>query len=124
MKERVLLLPADERRTVADGQEALTWEQMKIIEIILVHGSVKTRNLVDLFCVSGQTAIKELALMVEKGMIQRRGKGRRVHYVLRQWLPVLFHAFHPVFTSEFIFRISGLIRNIPKIKCVSQNMIK
>ena len=66
VKERVLLLSTDEHRKVTDGQVALSERQMKIIEFIHAHGSVKTSNLVSLYHISRQAALSELAHMVEK----------------------------------------------------------
>ena len=83
VKERVLLLSSDEHRKVAEGQVALSERQMKIIEHIHAHGSIKTPDLVTLFHISRQAALKELSQMVEKKLIQRRGIRRGAHYVLK-----------------------------------------
>jgi DeoR/GlpR family transcriptional regulator of sugar metabolism len=62
---------------------ALSGRQIEIIEFIYAHGSVMMSDVVSLNHISRQAAIKELALMVENGLIVRRGLGRRVHYVMR-----------------------------------------
>jgi len=83
VKERVLLLSSDEHRKAAGGQVALSERQMKIIEFIHARGSVKSSDLVAMFRVSRQAALKELTILVEKNLIQREGDRRGARYVLR-----------------------------------------
>jgi Fic family protein len=83
VKERVLLLSSDEHRKAAGGQVALSERQMKIIEFIHARGSVKSSDLVTMFKVSRQAALKELTSMVEKNLILREGDRRGARYVLR-----------------------------------------
>ena len=83
VKERVLLLSSDEHRKVVRGQVALSERQMKIIEFIHANGSIKTSDLVTLFHISRQAALKELSQMMEKELIQMKGIRRGAHYVLR-----------------------------------------
>jgi len=68
VKERVLLLSSDEHRKVAGGQVALSERQMKIIEFIHAHGSVKTSDLASMFRVSRQAALRELTAMAGKDL--------------------------------------------------------
>lgn len=82
VKERVLLLSSDEHRKAAGGQVALTERQMKIIEHIHAHGSVKSGDLVSLFHITRQAALKELTRLMEKGIIRREGVRRGARYVL------------------------------------------
>jgi Fic family protein len=82
VKERVLLLSSDEHRKVARGQVALSERQMKIIEFIHTHGSVKSGDLMRLYGISRQAAGKELAQMVEQNLIRTEGKGRATRYVM------------------------------------------
>src|SRR5208337_4319034 len=83
VKERVLLLSSDEHRKAARGQVALSERQMKIIEYIHAHGSIKTTDLVTLFHISRQAALKELSQMAGKELIERKGVRRGAHYVLK-----------------------------------------
>jgi Fic family protein len=83
VKERVLLLSSEEHRKAAGGQIALTERQMKIIGFIHARGSVKSSDLVSMFNVSRQAALKELNSMVEKNLILREGDRRGARYVLR-----------------------------------------
>ncbi len=82
VKERVLLLSADEHWKQLDGQVALSERQMKIIEFIHAHGSVKSGDLMRQYGISRQAAGKELATMVEQNLIRIDGKGRTTRYVI------------------------------------------
>jgi Fic family protein len=81
VKERVLLLSSDEHRKAAGGQVALSGRQMKIIEYIHAHGSVKSGDLMRVYGISRQAAGKELSRMTELGLIRAEGKGRATRYV-------------------------------------------
>lgn len=81
VKERVLLLSSDKHRKVAGGQVALSERQMKIIEFIHAHGSVKSGDLMRLYGISRQAAGKELGQMVGLGLIRAEEKGRATRYV-------------------------------------------
>lgn len=83
VKERVLLLSSDEHRKASGEQVALSERQMKIIEYIHAHGSVKTTDLVSPFHISRQAALKELSQMADKELIVRRGVRRGAHYILK-----------------------------------------
>ncbi len=83
VKERVLLLSSDEHKKVAGGQVALSERQMRVIEIIHARGSVKTSDLVAMFKVSRQAALKELTALVEKNLILREGDRRGARYILK-----------------------------------------
>jgi Fic family protein len=82
VKERVLLLSSDKHRKGAGGQVALSERQMKIIEFIHARGSVKSGDLVRLFHISRQAGGKELAHMVELGLVRTERKGRATRYVM------------------------------------------
>ncbi|OPX62200.1 MULTISPECIES: Fic family protein [unclassified Methanoregula] len=83
VKERVLLLSSDEHRKAARGQVALSERQMRIIEFIHANGSVKSGDLVSMFRISRQAALRELTSMMEKDLILREGDRRGARYVLR-----------------------------------------
>lgn len=83
VKERVLLLSSDEHRKSAGGQVALSGRQMKIVEFIHANGSVKSGDLVSMFRISRQAALKELSALVEKGVLKREGDRRGARYVLQ-----------------------------------------
>jgi predicted HTH transcriptional regulator len=83
VRERVLLLSSDEHRKVAGGQVALSGRQMKIIEFIHAHGAVKTSDLMVMFAISRQAALKEMTVLVEKNLVQREGDRRGARYILQ-----------------------------------------
>ncbi len=82
VKERVLLLSSDEHKKGAGGQVALSERQMQIIEFIHAHESVKSADLVRAYGISRQAAGRELARMVELGLIRTEQKGRATRYVM------------------------------------------
>lgn len=82
VKERVLLLSSDEHRKSAGGQVALSERQMKIIGFIHANGSVKSGDLMQSYGISRQAAGKELARMMELGLIRAEAKGRATRYVM------------------------------------------
>lgn len=82
VKERVLLLSSEEHRKEVRGQVALSERQMKIIEHIHASGSIRTSDLVAMFHISRQAALKELSQMAEKELIRREGVRRGAYYVL------------------------------------------
>jgi predicted HTH transcriptional regulator len=82
VKERVLLLSSDEHRKTTASQVALSERQMKIIEFIHAHGSIKSGDLMKLYGISRQAAGKELAQMVARSLISVEGKGNATRYVI------------------------------------------
>ena len=56
--------------------------QMKIIEFIHTHGSIKNGDIMSLYDISRWTAGKELAKMVEQNLIRIDGKGRATRNVM------------------------------------------
>jgi Fic family protein len=83
VKERVLVLSSDGHRKAAGGQVALSERQMRVIEFIHTHGSVKSSDLASMFSISRQAALKELTALVEKDLLKREGDRRGARYVLR-----------------------------------------
>jgi predicted HTH transcriptional regulator len=79
----VLLLSSDEHRKAAGGQVALSERQMRVIEFIHTNGSVKSSDLVAMFRISRQAALKELTALGEKGLLQREGDRRGARYILK-----------------------------------------
>jgi len=64
------------------GQVALSERQMKIIEFIHTHGSIRSGDIISLYGISRQAAGKELEKMVELNLIRIDGKGRATRYVM------------------------------------------
>ena len=63
---------------------SLTDRQKKIIEYISEKGKITTRETKKALRVPDRTAIKELQKLVELKIIQSKGEGRGVHYVLNR----------------------------------------
>lgn len=61
---------------------SLTDRQKKIIEYISEKGKITTSETKKVLRIPDQTAIKELRKLVELKIIQPKGKGRDVHYIL------------------------------------------
>jgi DeoR/GlpR family transcriptional regulator of sugar metabolism len=64
------------------GKVALTGRQMKIIEFIHAHGSVKSGDLMRLYGISRQAAGREPGQMAGQNLIRTEGKGRTTRYVM------------------------------------------
>jgi len=58
--------------------------QKKALEYLQNKGTITRRKYLDITNVSTRTANNELKNLVEKGLIKRKGKGRAVHYILRE----------------------------------------
>jgi len=56
--------------------------QMKIIEFIHAHGSIKSGDIMTLYGISRQAAGKDIAKMVELNLIRIDGKERAKWYVM------------------------------------------
>jgi ATP-dependent DNA helicase RecG len=62
--------------------EMMSERQRKIIDYLKNHGNI-TRNIcIDILGVSKDTAVRELTGLISKDMIERKGVGRGVYYVL------------------------------------------
>jgi Fic family protein len=83
VKERVLLLSGDQHRKATSGQVALSERQMKIIEYVRQNGSVKTRDIVGLFHISRQAALKELKVLIDQDLLLKEGIRKSAHYILK-----------------------------------------
>ena len=82
VKEKVLQLSIEKERQRKKGQIALTERQMKVIEFIQRNGKITAGDVVDMFKITRQAALKELSKLTELKVIALRGKGRGAHYVL------------------------------------------
>ena len=81
VKETVLKLGSREKH-ISKPQISLTEKQMKIIEVIDVHGRVTNKDLQSLFKISAQAVHKELTKLVDLNVIKPAGAGRSLYYVL------------------------------------------
>jgi len=82
VKNRVLRLSSDKLKNDMNGQITLTERQMKIIEHMNRNGKITSGAVSDMFGFSRQAALKELAKLVDMGVIRLEGTGRGSHYVI------------------------------------------
>lgn len=82
VKERVLLLSSDLKRKQLKGQIALTERQMRIVERINDYGHITNKTVREMFKLSDEGALKEIKKLLSLGVIELKGKGRNVRYVL------------------------------------------
>jgi Fic family protein len=82
VKEKVLGLSKDIKVLKERGQVAINERQMKIVEWIVGEGRITNRDIQRMFEISNTSAKHELAKLKDLGVIEQRGKGRNVHYVL------------------------------------------
>ncbi|MCR4292662.1 MAG: hypothetical protein NUV76_07280 [Candidatus Kuenenia sp.] len=82
VKGRVLSLSVDLKRKQLKGQIALTDRQMRIVERINDYGHITNKTVREMFQLSDEGALKEIKKLLSLGVIELRGKGRNVRYVL------------------------------------------
>ena len=83
VKERVLQLSLERQKQREKGQIALTERQMKIIELIQKNGQISSGDIQKTFKISRQAAYKEIKKLIELDIIERRGSGKAIYYVLK-----------------------------------------
>jgi len=84
----VVTLYAADLSKLAEEEEASRWAEMGLNErqvqamlYLVTHASITNREYRELTGVGRDTAHRELRELVQRGLIQRRGQGRMVHYV-------------------------------------------
>ena len=83
VKEKVLQLSLERQKQREKGQIALTERQMKIIELIQKNGQISSGDIQKTFKISRQAAYKEIKKLIELDIIERRGSGKAIYYVLK-----------------------------------------
>ncbi|MCD6209344.1 MAG: Fic family protein [Methanophagales archaeon] len=83
VKERVLQLSLERQKQREKGQIALTERQMKIVEFIQRNGQISSGDIQKTFKISRQAAYKEIKKLIEQDIIERRGSGKAIYYVLK-----------------------------------------
>ena len=81
VKEAIIKLGSKAKKGIKN-QISLTQKQMKIIERINTDGMITNRELREVFKISAQAAHKELKKLIMMNVIESKGKGRALHYVL------------------------------------------
>jgi len=83
VKEKVLQLSLERQKQREKGQIALTERQMKIVEFIQRNGQISSGDIQKTFKLSRQAAYKEIKKLIELDIIERRGSGKAIYYVLK-----------------------------------------
>ncbi len=83
-KGKVLQLSLEKHKKEAKGQVALTEKQMKIIEHIISNERITSSEIQKMFKISRQAAHKEILKLIELNLIEQKGTGKAVYYVLKQ----------------------------------------
>lgn len=86
IKEKVQSLSRDLKlkKEIGGAQIALSERQMKIVDYIQKVGFLQNKQFVELFpMVSEDTVLRELKVLLEKGIIKREGSTKAARYILR-----------------------------------------
>jgi Fic family protein len=82
IRKRVIGLSKDIKILKQKGQIGLTERQMRIVERIISKGSITNREARELLGLSDEGVRKEIAKLIELGVLAKEGEGRATHYVL------------------------------------------
>jgi Fic family protein len=82
VRKKVIGLSKDIKALKGKGQIALTERQMKIVERIVEKGKITNREIREMFELSDEAVRKEIAKLMKSGVLEGKGKGRAVYYVL------------------------------------------
>lgn len=82
VKERVIGLSKNIKVLKEKGQVALNKRQMLIVEKIIADCKITNRDIRVMFGISDTSATNEISKLIELEVIERKGKGRSIHYVL------------------------------------------
>lgn len=80
--ERVIRLSSERLRRTKKGQIALTERQMRIVEFINLYGKITNQDVRKMFKVSNRAALDEINKLLKLRVLQSKGRGRGLHYVL------------------------------------------
>lgn len=83
VKEKVLQLSLEGHKKAARGQVALTEKQTKIIEQIISNGRITSGEIQKMLKISRQAAHKELIKLIELELIEQKGTGKAIYYVIK-----------------------------------------
>lgn len=61
--------------------EGLNERQVEAVLYVREHGRITNREYQTLFRVSHDTACRDLRGLLEKGLVEQRGRGRGIHYI-------------------------------------------
>lgn len=83
VKEKALHLSLEKHKKESKGQIALTEKQMKIMENIISNGQITSGEIQKMFKISRQAAHKEIIKLIELNLIEQKGAGKAIHYVIK-----------------------------------------
>lgn len=83
VKEKVLRLSLEGHKKAARGQVALTEKQAKIVGHIISDGRITSSEIQKMLKISRQAAHKELIKLIELNLIEQKGTGRAIYYVIK-----------------------------------------
>jgi Fic family protein len=83
VKEKVLQLSLEKHKNVSKGQVALTEKQTKVIGLIISNGRITSGEIQKMFKISRPAAYKEIKKLIELNLIEPKGAGKAVHYVIK-----------------------------------------
>ncbi len=83
IEERVIRLSSERLRKTKKGQIPLNERQMKIVEFIIQNGKIANKDVRIMFKISDEGALKEIKKLLNSSVIESRGRGRSLHYVLQ-----------------------------------------
>ena len=83
VKEKVLQLSLERQKQREKGQIALTERQMKIVEFIQRNGQISSGDIQRIFKISRQAAYEEIKKLIELDIIEKKGSGKAIYYVLK-----------------------------------------
>jgi Fic family protein len=81
VRQRIIGLSLDVQKMKDYGQMALTERQMKIVESVNKNRKITVGEIVAMFGISRQSALKEAGKLMDMNVITLVGKGRGAHYI-------------------------------------------
>jgi len=83
VKEKVLRLSIERKKKEKMGQIALTERQMKILEYIQRNGRITSGEIQKMFKISRQAAHKEIKKLISIDVIEAKGSGKAIYYIIK-----------------------------------------
>ena len=83
VKEKALQLSLEKHKKESKEQIALTEKQMKIMENIISNGQITSGEIQKIFKISRQAAHKEIIKLIEVNLIEQKGAGKAIYYVIK-----------------------------------------
>ncbi len=83
IKEKVLQLSIEKHKKGVRGQVALTEKQTKVVEHIISNGRITSGEIQKMLKISRQAAHKELIKLIELDLVEQKGAGKAIYYVIK-----------------------------------------